>query len=149
MEIIQGEGPSFAVDEHEIRWQKWHFRIGFTPREGLVLYAVGSEDQGKIQPILYRASLSDMLVPYGDPSEASFRKNAFDIGEYGMGELANSLTLGCDCLGDIHCFDASMTAGTSPMKLTGLQRGAWMLSRRLWRSWPAMPKSIAGLRALN
>ena len=34
-----------------------------------------------------------MVVPYGDPSEASFRKNAFDIGEYGIGQLANSLTL--------------------------------------------------------
>ena len=108
LEINQGEGPSFAVDGHEIRWQKWHLRIGFTPREGLVLYTVGYEDQGKIRPILYRASLSDMVVPYGDPSEASFRKNAFDIGEYGIGQLANSLTLGCDCLGEIQYFDAHM-----------------------------------------
>ena len=108
LEIVQGEGPSFAVDGHEIRWQKWNFRIGFTPREGLVLYTVGYENQGRVRPILYRASLSDMIVPYGDPSEASFRKNAFDIGEYGIGQLANSLTLGCDCLGQIHYFDAHM-----------------------------------------
>lgn len=109
LEIVQDEGPSFSVDGHEIRWQKWRFRIGFTPREGLVLYTVGYEDQGQLRPILHRASLSDMVVPYGDPGEASFRKNAFDIGEYGMGQLANSLTLGCDCLGHIHYFDAHMT----------------------------------------
>ena len=42
LEIIQGEGPSFTVDGHEIRWQKWQLRIGFTPREGLVLYNVDS-----------------------------------------------------------------------------------------------------------
>jgi primary-amine oxidase len=108
LEISQPEGPSFAVDGHEIRWQKWRFRIGFTPREGLVLYTVGYEDQRRVRPILYRASLSDMVVPYGDPSEADFRKNAFDIGEYGIGQLANSLTLGCDCLGQIHYFDAHM-----------------------------------------
>ena len=108
LEISQPEGPSFAVDGHEIRWQKWRFRVGFTPREGLVLYTVGYEDQGRVRPILYRASLSDMVVPYGDPSEAGFRKNAFDIGEYGIGQLANSLTLGCDCLGQIHYFDAHM-----------------------------------------
>ena len=109
LEIIQDEGPSYTVNGHEIRWQKWQFRISFTPREGLVLYTVGYEDQGKVRPILYRASLCDMVVPYGDPSDASFRKNAFDIGEYGMGQLANPLTLGCDCLGHIHYFDAHMT----------------------------------------
>ena len=108
LEITQAEGPSFSVNGHEIRWQRWQFRIGFTPREGLVLYTVGYEDKGKLRPVLYRASLSDMVVPYGDPSEASFRKNAFDIGEYGMGQLTNSLTLGCDCLGQIHYFDAHM-----------------------------------------
>jgi primary-amine oxidase len=46
-----------------------------------------------------------MVVPYGDPAEQYYRKNAFDIGEYGLGMLANSLTLGCDCLGLIYYFD--------------------------------------------
>jgi primary-amine oxidase len=30
------------------------------------------------------------------------RKNAFDCGDYGIGAPANSLSLGCDCLGVIH-----------------------------------------------
>ena len=115
LEISQSDGPSFAVDGHEVRWQKWSFRIGFTPREGLVLYTVGYEDQGRVRSVLYRASLSDMVVPYGDPSEASFRKNAFDIGEYGMGQLANSLTLGCDCLGQIRYFDAHMVSSNGDL----------------------------------
>ncbi len=33
-------------------------------------------------------------------------KNAFDAGEWGLGRMANSLALGCDCLGVIHYFDA-------------------------------------------
>jgi primary-amine oxidase len=33
IEIHQPEGASLAVDGHEVRWQKWHFRVGFTPRE--------------------------------------------------------------------------------------------------------------------
>ena len=57
------------------------------------------------RPILYRASICEMVVPYGDPREQYYRKNAFDIGEYGLGMLANSLTLGCDCLGVIYYFD--------------------------------------------
>jgi primary-amine oxidase len=107
--ITQPEGPSFTIRGHEVQWQKWRFRIGFTPREGLVLYTIGYEDQGRLRPIVYRASLVDMVVPYGDPHPNHYRKNAFDVGEYGIGMLANALELGCDCLGDIRYFDASMT----------------------------------------
>jgi primary-amine oxidase len=49
-----------------------------------------------------------MVVPYGDPAPTQFRKNAFDVGEYGMGMCANSLELGCDCLGLIRYFDAQL-----------------------------------------
>src|SRR6267143_415196 len=107
IEIHQPEGPSFIVAGHDVRWQKWHFRVGFTPREGLVLHTISYADHGRERPIVYRASLADMLVPYGDPRPAYFRRNAFDVGEYGIGMLANSLELGCDCLGEIHYFDVA------------------------------------------
>lgn len=106
LEIVQPEGPSFTVEGHEIQWQKWKVRFGFTSREGLVLHTVSYDDQGKERPVLYRASLSEMVVPYGDPSEPVNRNNAFDSGEYGIGMLANPLELGCDCLGEIRYFDA-------------------------------------------
>ena len=108
LEISQPEGPSFTVDGYEVRWQKWRFRVGFTSREGLVLHQLAYEDQGRIRPILYRASLSEMQVPYGDPTRTHSKKNVFDVGEYGIGRMANSLRLGCDCLGTIHYFDAHM-----------------------------------------
>ncbi|MFO0898384.1 MAG: primary-amine oxidase [Pirellulales bacterium] len=106
--IEQPEGPSFTIDGHEVRWQKWRLRFGFTPREGLVLYDVRYDDDGRERSILRRAALCEMVVPYGDPGEQYYRKNAFDIGEFGMGTLANSLVLGCDCLGAIRYFDALM-----------------------------------------
>jgi hypothetical protein len=53
----------------------------------------------------------EMTVPYGDPSPTQARKNAFDVGEYGLGMLANPLTLGCDCLGEIHYLDAHVSTG--------------------------------------
>jgi len=106
LEIVQPEGPSFTVNGHEISWQKWRMRVGFTPREGLVLHTITYSDQGEERPVIYRASLAEMTVPYGDPQPHHYRKNAFDVGEYGIGSLANSLTLGCDCLGVIHYFDA-------------------------------------------
>ncbi len=76
-------------------------RVGFTPREGLVLHELGYDGR----PIVYRASLAEMFVPYGDPAPTHRFKNVFDQGEYGVGWLANPLTLGCDCVGEIHYFD--------------------------------------------
>jgi primary-amine oxidase len=105
IEIVQPEGTSFTVDGNQVEWQKWKFRAGFTSREGLVLHTISYHDDGVERPILYRASICEMVVPYGDPGEQYYRKNAFDIGEYGLGMLANSLALGCDCLGVIHYFD--------------------------------------------
>ena len=106
LDIVQPEGPSFQVNGNEVSWQKWSFRVGFTRREGLVLHGISYQDQGRKRPIIYRASLAELVVPYGDPAEQNFRKNAFDVGEAGIGSLANSLTLGCDCLGQIYYFDA-------------------------------------------
>ncbi len=42
-----------------------------------------------------------MVVPYGDPSPIRSWQNYFDTGEYLVGQYANSLELGCDCLGEI------------------------------------------------
>ena len=101
IEITQPEGASFEVSGHAVAWQKWHVRVGFTPREGLVLHDLSYDGR----PIIYRASLAEMFIPYGDPAPTHRYKNVFDQGEYGVGGLANSLTLGCDCVGEIFYFD--------------------------------------------
>lgn len=111
LEIQQPDGASFTVDGHHIAWQRWRLRVGFTPREGLVLHTVSWQDNDRLRPVLYRASCSEMVVPYGDPAPTHKRKNAFDVGEYNIGLLANSLELGCDCLGLIHYFDAVFADG--------------------------------------
>jgi primary-amine oxidase len=103
--ITQPEGPSFTVDGNLVRWQKWSLRVGMDPLEGLVLWRVGYDDGGRVRPILYRASVSEMVVPYGHPSPMHAWKSAFDAGEWGLGRMANSLTLGCDCLGEIVYLD--------------------------------------------
>ncbi|WP_020502057.1 primary-amine oxidase [Sciscionella marina] len=100
--IEQPEGPSFAVDGDAVHWHEWDLRIGFDPREGLVLHQLGFGGR----PIVYRASVAEMVVPYGDPSPVRFWQNYFDAGEYLLGKQTNSLRLGCDCLGEIHYFDA-------------------------------------------
>jgi primary-amine oxidase len=108
LSITQPAGPSFQLEGNQMSWQGWKFVIGFNAREGLTLHHVRYEDKGRERSILYRASLTEMVVPYGDPRPTQVRKNAFDVGEYGMGMCANSLRLGCDCLGHIVYRDANM-----------------------------------------
>ncbi|MBB4326209.1 primary-amine oxidase [Rhizobium leguminosarum] len=105
LHIVQPQGPSFTVDGWKVEWQNWSFRVGFTPREGLVLHELGIKDQGRLRPVVFRASVTEMVVPYADPTANHYWKSAFDAGEYGLGRLANCLELGCDCLGHIHYFD--------------------------------------------
>ena len=110
LDIVQPEGVSFTLDGHFLQWQKWQMRVSLHPREGLVLHQIAYNDDGALRPICYRASMAEMVVPYGDPSITQNFKNAFDSGEVGgLGRLTNSLELGCDCLGEIVYLDGHVT----------------------------------------
>ncbi len=97
LEITQPAGPGFQIVDGEVRWQKWRFRYALRPREGLVVYTVGYEDGGRVRPVLYRGSISEMVVPYGDPGAGWYFRNSFDAGELGLGVTATPLRPGVDC----------------------------------------------------
>ncbi|CAF1236093.1 unnamed protein product [Adineta ricciae] len=103
--VTQPEGPSFQIDGYQITWQKWRLRVGYTVREGLTMNMVEYYDQNRWRSVFYRAALDEMWVPYADASPSHSYKNAFDVGEAGLGLLTNSLVLGCDCLGEIRYMD--------------------------------------------
>lgn len=106
--ITQPNGASFEMTDNVLTWQNWNIRVGFNGREGLTLHDISFDDQGTRRKILNRASVSEMVVPYGEPSPTHDWQNYFDAGEYQFGRLANSLVLGCDCLGKIHYVDATV-----------------------------------------
>jgi len=107
LEITQPDGVSFTLEGNLLTWQHYTLRVSVTPLEGLVLHDVGwVDDDGTTRTILHRAAVSEMVVPYGDPDPMHNWKNAFDVGEWGLGRMLNSLTLGCDCLGEITYLDA-------------------------------------------
>ena len=108
LDVVQPEGPSFVLDGHSITWDQWSLVIGFNAREAITLHEVRYAGR----PVVHRASLVEMVVPYGTPAKGHARKNVFDIGEYGLGKLANSLKLGCDCLGHIAYLDAHLNTMT-------------------------------------
>ncbi|MCI4657884.1 primary-amine oxidase [Cryobacterium zhongshanensis] len=105
IEITQPEGPSFRVDGSAVEWENWKFRVGFNGREGLVLNTVTFRDGDEDRSVLHRGSVPEMVVPYGDVTPTRFWISYFDAGEYLLGKNANTLALGCDCLGVIHYFD--------------------------------------------
>jgi primary-amine oxidase len=79
---------SFSVERNVIRWRNWQLRYGFNLREGLVLYQVGFEDQGRRRSILYRASVSEIVTAYGDASDLWSWLELFDEGVFGLGASA-------------------------------------------------------------
>ncbi len=75
-----------------------------------------TRDGDTVRPILRRAAVNEMYVPYLDSDPTAYRKNFFDWGEYGAGPLTASLELGCDCLGEIRYFDAHFLDGYGEAK---------------------------------
>jgi primary-amine oxidase len=58
LNVIQPDGPSFKVSEESlVEWQKWRFRISFTPREGAVIHDVRYDGRS----LFYRLSISEMV----------------------------------------------------------------------------------------
>jgi len=106
LEISQPEGVGFTLDGQLLAWQNWRLRLGFNHREGLVLHQVGYRDGERLRSVAHRLSFAEMVVPYRDASPDHYRRTAFDIGEWGLGFMTTSLTLGCDCLGEITYLDA-------------------------------------------
>jgi primary-amine oxidase len=104
--VTQPNGPGFQIEDGEVHWQKWRFRYALHPREGVVLYTVGYEDGGKVRPVMYRGSLSEMVVPYGDPTAGWYFRNSFDVGELGLGTTASPLHPGVDCPANCTVMDA-------------------------------------------
>jgi primary-amine oxidase len=108
LQVTQPNGPGFKNENGEVSWDKWRFRYALLPREGLVIYTAGFDGR----PVLYRASLAEMAVPYGDPGPVWFFRNTFDAGELGLGILASPLRPGLDCPQNCSVYDAVL-AGES------------------------------------
>jgi len=108
LDITQAEGPSFTIEGNRLQWQNWSLRVGFNWREGMTLHAITYNDHGRVRSVANRLSFSEMMVPYRDHCPDHYRRTAFDIGEWGIGFMTESLELGCDCLGEIRYLDATL-----------------------------------------
>ncbi len=85
-------GSDIVLEGRRVRWHHYTFRLGFHPRDGLVLYDVRYD----ARPIAYRMALSEIYVPYGLGDPAWSWRGAFDVGEYNAGSGAQTLEPGAD-----------------------------------------------------
>jgi primary-amine oxidase len=146
--ITQPNGASFTLAGQEVRWQKWQFRYTMHPREGLVLHTVGYEDEGRVRPIMYRAALSEMVVPYGDPDQNWRWRAAFDVGEYNVGRLASSLEPNTDAPENATLIDATFADDAG--KPTVLPRAVAIYERDgglLWKHYDVYSEQNQSRRA--
>ncbi|ODN05606.1 Copper amine oxidase 1 [Orchesella cincta] len=105
IKITQPNGPSFDLHGHQLTWQNFVMRIGNNEREGVVLYHVKYNDNGNVRPLLYRMSLSEILVTYGDPTPPYHRKQSFDMGEFRLGFSSSDLAANNLCPGNAQYLD--------------------------------------------
>jgi primary-amine oxidase len=103
--VQQPAGPGFTLEGHEVSWQNWKFHFRIDPRSGLVVSRVRYADNDEERSVLYQGSLSEIFVPYMDPSEGWYFITYFDVGEINWG-LASSLERGSDCPELASFFDA-------------------------------------------
>ena len=97
--MVQPLGPSFTVNGQQVSWQNWKFHFRVDPRRGIVLSTVRYTDGGKDRSIMYQGSLSELFVPYMDPSDPWNYQGFFDLGTYpsAFGGIASSLEPGIEC----------------------------------------------------
>ncbi|KAJ4850975.1 hypothetical protein Tsubulata_041695 [Turnera subulata] len=98
--VILSKGKNgLHIDGHVIRWVNWQFHLAFDARVGPVisLASIYDTEKHKHRTVLYRGHISELFVPYQDPTDGEYFKTFFDCGEYGFGQSAASLIPLADC----------------------------------------------------
>jgi primary-amine oxidase len=80
-----------------VRWENWRFHLRFDPRAGVVLSQVAYGERGVDRSVLYQGFISEIFVPYQDPTVGWYYRNYMDEGEYGLGASSARLVPGSDC----------------------------------------------------
>ena len=75
------------------------FRLRVDKRPGIVLSNIDVRDGERWRSVLYQAHLSEVFVPYMDPSAGWYFRTYMDSGEYGFGLFLSPLQAGIDCPG--------------------------------------------------
>ncbi len=103
--ISQPNGTGFTLSGNVIEWQKWRFHLRPDHRVGMILSTVTYADGDDVREVLYEGYLSEIFVPYMDPSFGWYHRNFIDAGEYTAGGLTKPLLRGLDAPDHAHYVD--------------------------------------------
>jgi primary-amine oxidase len=117
--ISQPMGVSFQIERGEISWQNWRLRFRIDQRVGIVVNLVRFDDGGRLRPVMYEGSLSELYVPYMDPSNGWNNRVFIDAGEFYAGPgFLKPLRPGLDCPASASYFDGLSAGEHGAPKLT-------------------------------
>ncbi|CAK9170807.1 unnamed protein product [Ilex paraguariensis] len=105
------------------RWANWAFHLGFDVRAGPIisLASIYDLEKQKFRRVLYRAYISELFVPYMDPTEEWYYKTFLDSGEFGFGQSAVSLKPMEDCPAHAVFMDGYYAGGDGkPIKISNV-----------------------------
>lgn len=91
------EGGNITVAGSMVHWQNWSFHLRWEQHEGVVISLVSYRDGDRPRSVLYEGHLSEIFVPYQDPTAGWYYRNYMDAGDYGFGTMASPLVPGADC----------------------------------------------------
>ena len=135
--VEQPHGYGFRLNGYQVEWQKWRFHVRPDQRVGMIISTVTYKEGGEVRPILYQGHLSEIFVPYMDPSFSWYARNFLDAGEYSVGGLSKPLLKGLDCP-DYAVYIDGLVAGDNgrprivPRMIGLFEREAGDMS---WRHW--------------
>ncbi|KAF7837321.1 primary amine oxidase-like [Senna tora] len=109
---FQPEGPGFKINGHTISWANWNLHVGYDARAGVIISMASIYDleKHKARRVLYRGYISELFVPYQDPSDEWYYKTFFDAGEFGFGQSMVSMEPLHDCPPHAQFFDSYFAA---------------------------------------
>ncbi len=88
---------NISIQGGGIQWDIWRLRLRADKRPGVVLSLVDVRDGQRWRPVAYQMHLSEVFVPYMDPSQGWYFRTYMDSGEYGFGVNLSPLRRGLDC----------------------------------------------------